>query len=78
MQNPTVDKKIQILYDNYKENTYAKNAQQEVESYRNQAFTLGAGISTAAFVGNEFVRLTHRSGKFLKHQLIINTFCFLI
>jgi hypothetical protein len=64
MQNATVDKKIQILYDNYKENFYAKSAQQEVEAYRNKSFKLGAGISTAAFVGNEFVRLTHRSGKY--------------
>ena len=64
MQNPTVDKKIQILYDNYRENTYAQNAQVEVEAMRNKAFTVGAGISTAAFVGNEFIRLTQRSGKY--------------
>jgi hypothetical protein len=63
MQEEIVDKKIRVLYDNYKDSLYAKNAQQEVEGLRRKAFKLGAGISTAAFVGNEIARLSMRSRK---------------
>ena len=66
MQNEVVDKKIQVIFDNYKDNFYAKNAQQEVEDLRRKAVKLGAGISTAAFVGNEMARLTMRSRKYLQ------------
>jgi ribulose 1,5-bisphosphate synthetase/thiazole synthase len=64
MQNEVVDKKIQVLYDNYRDNLYAKNAQQEVEGLRRRAVQLGAGISTLAFVANEAARLAMRSRKY--------------
>lgn len=65
MQNEVVDRKIQVIFDNYKDSIYAKNAQEEVEILRRKAVKLGAGISTAAFVTNEFARLTMRSRKFV-------------
>ena len=74
MQNEVVDKKIQVIFDNYKDNYYAKNAQQEVEALRRKAVKLGAGISTVAFVGNEMARLTMRSRKFIPHHLIYSPF----
>ena len=74
MQNEVVDKKIQVIFDNYKDNYYAKNAQQEVEVLRRKAVKLGAGISTVAFVGNEMARLTMRSRKFIPHHLISSPF----
>jgi hypothetical protein len=67
MQNSVDDKKIQVIFDNYKDNFYALNAQQEVEDLRRKAVKLGAGISTAAFVGNEVARLSMRSRKFLSY-----------
>jgi hypothetical protein len=64
MQDRTVDKKIQVLYDNYRDNQYAKNAQQEVEGMRRKATYTGAGITASAFIGNELARLTLRSPLF--------------
>jgi len=64
MQNPVVDKKIQVIYDNYRDNLYAKNAQQEVEAIRRKATYTGAGITAASFIGNEVARLTLRSPLF--------------
>lgn len=58
-----MDKKIQVLYDNYRDNLYAKNAQQEVEAIRRKASYAGAGITVSAFVGNELARLSLRSRK---------------
>jgi len=69
MENTTVDKKIAILYDNYRDNTYAENAQKEVEAIRKSATVWGAGITTGAFVANEFARLTMRSRKLLFFHL---------
>ena len=63
MQDPVVDKKIQVLYDNYRDNLYAKNAQQEVEALRRKASYAGAGITATAFIGNELARLSLRSRK---------------
>ena len=69
MQDSRVDKKIQVLYDNYRDNLYAKNAQQEVEGMRRQATYTGAAITASAFVGNEVARLTLRSRKWaIKHR----------
>ena len=64
MQNEVVDKKIRVIYDNYRDSLYAKNAQQEVEGLRRSAVYLGAGISTVAFLGNEAARLAMRSRKY--------------
>lgn len=61
MQDRNVDKKIQIIYDNYRDNHYARTAQQEVETMRRKATYTGAGITSAAFIGNEIARLTLRS-----------------
>lgn len=58
------DKKLQIIFDNYSDSLYAKNAQQEVEAMRTGAYYLGGGITTAAFVANEFARLSMRSPLF--------------
>ena len=70
MQNEVVDKKIRVLYDNYRDSMYAKNAQEEVEGLRRSAVRAGAGLSTLAFVGNEAARLTMRSRKFYRPYLM--------
>jgi len=64
MENPTVDRKISILYDNYRDNHFAENAQRDVEAIRRSATVWGAGITTGAFVANEFARLSMRSPLF--------------
>ena len=64
MQDPLVDKKIEVLYDNYRDNLYAKNAQQEVEAMRRKATYTGASITAAAFISNEVARLSLRSPLF--------------
>jgi hypothetical protein len=64
MQNEVVDKKIKVLYDNYRDSLYAKNAQEEVEGLRRSGVKLGAGVTTLAFVANEAARLTMRSRKY--------------
>ena len=69
MQSTIVDKKIQVLYDNYKEKDFANNAQKEIESYRNRATNWGAGITLGAFVANEFVRVSMRSRKYTSSSL---------
>jgi len=69
MQNHIVDKKIQVLYDNYKEKDFANNAQREVEAFRNKATNYGAAITVSAFVANEFVRVSMRSRKYF-HDLL--------
>ena len=52
-----------MLYENYRDNLFAKNAQQEVEAMRRKASYTGAGITAAALLGNEVARLTLRSRK---------------
>jgi hypothetical protein len=54
---------LSIIYDNYKDRHYAANAQQEIEDIRKKALTVGAVTTGAAFVLNEFARLTMRSRK---------------
>ena len=73
-QDSIVDKKIQVIYDNYKDNIYAKNAQKEVQQTRRHALKVGATISTMAFVGNEVARLSMRSRKYWSylHNFISN------
>ena len=65
MQSDIVDKKIKVLYDHYRESSYVRDAQQEVEEIRNSATKFGLGITTGAFLGNEIARMTMRSRKFL-------------
>ena len=58
-----MDKKIELLYDNYRDYHYAHTAQQEVEEMRRAATYKGAAITAAAFIANETARLTMRSRK---------------
>ena len=64
MQSEIVDKKIQILYDNYRDNTYARDAQKEVDQLRTSASKYGLAITTAAFLANEVARMSMRSRKY--------------
>ena len=63
MQSEIVDRKLSVLYDHYQEKPYVRHAQQEVEGIRNSATNFGFGISTGAFVLNEFARMKMRSRK---------------
>mmetsp|Transcript_17828 Transcript_17828/g.30241 ORF Transcript_17828/g.30241 Transcript_17828/m.30241 type:complete len:86 (+) Transcript_17828:3-260(+) len=69
-----VDKKIQVLYDNYKDNLHAVNAQKEVESMRNRARFVGVGITTSVFVVNELFRIAYRSPLFKYSPLTLAAF----
>ena len=64
MQSDTVDRKIKIIFDHYNNSSYAKHAQEDIEQIRNRATNWGLGITTGAFIANEFVRMTMRSRKF--------------
>ena len=64
MQNQIVDKKIQVLYDNYKERSFARNAAKDAAQLRTSASNWGLGITLSAFVANEFTRMTMRSRKY--------------
>ena len=64
MQGELVDKKIRILFDNYKDTHYAREAQKEVDQIRTSANKWGMGISTGAFVANELARVSMRSRKY--------------
>lgn len=66
MQTDTVDQKLQVLFDRYKDSHYVKNAQQEVEDIRRKANYIGAAASGLAFAANEAIRLTKRSRKFFQ------------
>ena len=63
MQNDTVDRKIQVLFDNYKERSYASNAAKDVAQIRTSARNVGVGVTLGAFIANEFTRMTMRSRK---------------
>lgn len=65
MQSQLIDKKLQILYEKYRDRDFAANAQKEVEDIRRQALKVGAITSGAAFFLNEVSRLTMRSRKFI-------------
>ena len=59
----SIDKKLSILFDKYRDRDLAANAQKEVEEIRRKALNLGAGTTAAIFVLNEFARLSMRSRK---------------
>jgi ribose 5-phosphate isomerase len=61
----SIDKKLSILFDKYRDRDFAANAQKEVEQIRRKALTIGAGSTAAIFVVNELARLTMRSRKYL-------------
>lgn len=77
MADQVVDKKIQIIYDNYRDNTYAKNASEEVEALRRKATYTGAGITASAFIANEVARLTLRSPLFKLKAINVGMVLFL-
>ena len=61
-----MDKKLSILFEKYRDRDFANNAQKEVEEIRRRALTVGAATTAAAFVLNEFSRLSMRSRKYPK------------
>ena len=63
MQSTTLDRKLHIIYEKYRDRDFAANATKEVEAIRRKAFMIGAITSGVAFVGNEVCRLTLRSRK---------------
>ena len=64
MQTDTVDQKLQVLFEKYKDAHFVRNAQVEVEDIRRKANYVGAAATGVAFVANEAIRLTARSRKF--------------
>jgi len=59
----SIDKKLSVLFDKYRDRDFAANAQKEVEEIRRRALNLGAGSTAAIFVLNELARLSMRSRK---------------
>lgn len=59
----SIDKKLSILFEKYRDRDFAANAQKEVEDIRRKALNVGAGTTAAAFVLNEIARLSMRSRK---------------
>lgn len=59
----TIDKKLAILYEKYRDRDFANNAQKEVEEIRKRALNVGAITTFGAFVLNEVSRLSMRSRK---------------
>lgn len=66
----SIDKKLSILFDKYRDRDLAANAQKEVEEIRRKALNLGAGTTAAIFVLNELARLSMRSRKLRSMQRI--------
>ncbi len=63
MQSDLVDKKVSTIFDNFKDKSYAREAQADIQRMRNKASNVGLGITTGAFVLNEAARMTMRSRK---------------
>ena len=63
MQNAVVDKKAQLLFEQYWDSEYVCNSQRDIEQFRNRASMFGLATSVAAFGLNEVARLTMRSRK---------------
>ena len=64
MQTLTVDKKLSVLFDRYKDKDFARNAAKEVEEIRRKALLQGTSITVGAFLTNEAIRLTMRTRNF--------------
>ena len=64
MQCLTLDKKLSVLYDRYKDREFVAGAQKDVEDIRRKALLVGATTSALAFVSNEAIRLTMRTRKY--------------
>jgi len=70
----SIDKKLSLLFDKYRDRDFVANAQKEVEDIRRKALKIGAGSTAAIFVLNELARLSMRSRKcLLEMQGIIDT-----
>jgi len=63
MQTALIDKKLETLFERYRDRDIAANAQKEVEVIRRRALNVGAATTGAAFVLNELARLSMRSRK---------------
>ena len=75
MTSEIVNRKLSLIYDNYQEKSYAREAQKDVEGLRNKASNLGLGITLGAFVLNEVARMSLRSRKYFVHHIL--TFVYL-
>lgn len=64
MSAQQVDRKINVLFDKYRDNFYAYTASQDIETIRKKAYYTGTAMTTFAFVANEFVRMSMRSRKY--------------
>jgi ribose 5-phosphate isomerase len=60
----SIDKKLSIIFDKYRDRDFAANAQKEVEDIRRKALHVGAGSTAAIFFVNELARLSMRSRKY--------------
>ena len=65
----TIDQKLNVLFDLYKDSDFAANATKEVEAIRRHALLTGALTSGGLIALNEFVRLTCRSPLFKLNPL---------
>ena len=63
LSSSSIDKKLSILFDKYRDRDFAANAAKEVEEIRKRALTVGAATSAGAFFLNEVARLSMRSRK---------------
>jgi hypothetical protein len=59
----SIDKKLSILFEKYRDRDFAANAAKEVEDIRKRALTVGAATTAGAFLLNEAARLSMRSRK---------------
>ena len=64
LSQSSIDKKLSLLFDKYRDRDFVANAQKEVEDIRRKALNVGAGSTAAIFVLNELARLSLRSRKY--------------
>jgi hypothetical protein len=64
LSQSSIDKKLSLLFDKYRDRDFVANAQKEVEDIRRKALNVGAGSTAAIFIVNELARLSLRSRKF--------------
>jgi len=64
MQDAVVDRKAQIIWDNYNDNKFADTVQKDIEKIRKNANLKGAALTGSLFLLNEAARLSFRSPLF--------------
>jgi hypothetical protein len=64
LSQSSIDKKLSLLFDKYRDRDFVANAQKEVEDIRRSADRRGLIVTLAAFGLNEITRLTLRTRKF--------------